>query len=49
MNPPQAPNDVGKVMWNILLPTTPDVRLKKLVKTNSTVAYIVQGISKNYR
>ena len=29
--------------WN-LLPMTPDVQLNKIVKANTTVAFIVQGL-----
>ena len=40
---PTMNQDLGQILWNLVLPTTPDVRIKKIVKTNSTVAYIVEG------
>jgi hypothetical protein len=40
-------HDFGQIIWNFVLPSTPDMKLKKLVKTNSTVAYIVQGINQH--
>jgi hypothetical protein len=41
---PSDHQDLGQALWNLVLPSTPDVRIKKIVKTNSTVAYIVEGI-----
>ena len=43
---PTDHQDFGQTLWNLVLPTTPDVRIKKIVKTNSTVAYIVEGKKK---
>ncbi len=43
MEKPDTSEEVDQAFWYLLPAATPDHELKKLVKANTTLSYIVQG------